>query len=190
MTNHFLDGCPCRLEILTGVKVRRMLCEILADGSGHGKTEVAVDINLADCHACGLAEHILGHADSVGHITAVGVDHLNKLGDNGACTVEHDGEAGQTLFNFFENVKAELGLGAGLELVCAVAGTDRDSEAVNSGALDKFLNLSGIGIACVLRGYLYVILNAFEPAKFALDDYAVVMSVLNDLTGKSDVFFK
>ena len=71
-----------------------------------------------------------------------------------------------------------------------MAGADRNCEAVYSGALDKFLNLSGIGIACVLCGYLYVILDAFEPAKFALDDYAVVMSVFNDLTGKSDVFFE
>ena len=35
-------------------------------------------------------------------------------------------EAGQTALNILKNVKAELGLRAGLELICAVRGADSD----------------------------------------------------------------
>ena len=104
--------------------------------------------------------------------------------------MEHDGEAGKAALDLFKDVEAELGLGAGLEFVCAVAGTDGDCEAVHTGALDEFLHLGGIGIACILSGNLDVIFNAFEPAELALDYNPVVMSIFDDLTGQRDIILE
>ena len=67
MANHLFDGSAGGLEILTGIEVRGVLIEVFADGAGHCKAEIAVDINLADCHACRFAEHILGDTDLSGN---------------------------------------------------------------------------------------------------------------------------
>ena len=50
--------------------------------------------------------------------------------------MEDDGEAGQALGDFLQDVEAELGIGAGLELVSAVRGADGDGQGVTAGAFD------------------------------------------------------
>ena len=85
------------------------------------------------------------------------------------------------MLDLFEDVKAKLGLGAGLELVCAVAGADGDGQRVAAGAGDELLDLFGAGVGAVLSGDLDLVLNAGESAKLGLNDDAVVMRVLDDL---------
>ena len=99
-------------------------------------------------------------------------------------------EAGKTLFDFFENVEAELGLLTGLELVCAVAGADSDCKRVNAGPFHEFLNLIGIGVGSILGGNVDGIFDTGKTAEFAFDNYAVIVSIFNDLLGKFDVFFE
>ena len=57
----------------------------------------------------GLAQLLLGDADGVGHLAAVFVDHLHILLRDGGRAVQHDGEAGQTLGDFLQNVEAQRG---------------------------------------------------------------------------------
>ena len=83
MLYHVLDCGSGGSEILTGIEMLGMLCEVLTDGCGHRKTEVGVDINLADSHLSCLCKLGLGDTDSVGHVSAVGVDFLNELLRNG-----------------------------------------------------------------------------------------------------------
>ena len=85
--------------------------EILADRRRHGKSQIAVDVDLADRKTRRVAEHFFGDADRVRHVAAVFVDHLHELGDNAGCAVQNDRESGQPLFNLFEDVKSELRLG-------------------------------------------------------------------------------
>ena len=99
-------------------------------------------------------------------------------------------EAGQTLADLFKNVKAKLGLGAGLELVCAMAGADGDGQRVAAGAGDELFDFFGMGVGAVLSGDLDLVLNAGESAKLGLNDNAVVMCVLDDLAGDGDVVLK
>lgn len=74
MGNHGLDGILAGLQILTGVKVIGMLVEVAADAGSHGKTQVGVDIDLANGHAGGGTELFLGNADGIGHTATVLVD--------------------------------------------------------------------------------------------------------------------
>ena len=104
--------------------------------------------------------------------------------------MQYDGELGQSLFNLFQHVKAELGLGAGLELICAVAGADGDCQRVNAGAGDEFLNLVGVGEHSVLCLDLDVVLNACQLAKLAFYHNAVCVCVFNDLAGQRNVVLK
>ena len=53
-------------------------------------------------------------------------------------------ETGKLLLNLFENVEAKLRLLAGLELVCAVAGADCDSERVNARSRNEIKYLLGL----------------------------------------------
>ena len=125
MANQLLDVGTGGLQVLPGVKLVGMGVEEFPDGAGHGQAEVGVDVDLADGQLSGVTQLILGHADGAGHLATVGVDHLHVVLGHGGRAVEHDGEAGQAAGDLLQHVKAELGLGAGLELVSAVGGAGR-----------------------------------------------------------------
>lgn len=189
MLDHAFDSCTGGGKILSGVEVRRILSHILSDSCGHCKTKVGVDVDLADCVLGCLAELALGDTDSVIHLAAVPVDLLNKLGDDGGSAVKDDGESGELLLDFLKDVDAELGILTGLKLICAVAGADSDSKGVNAGAADEIADFLGLGVRGILVGDLNVILDAGKSAELALDYNAVIVSVVNDLLGESDVLF-
>ena len=71
------DIVSARSKILTRIEMLGMFVEVLADSRGHSKTEVGVDVDLADSHGSSLTEHIFGDTDSIGHSAAVGVDDVN-----------------------------------------------------------------------------------------------------------------
>ena len=177
-------------EVLTGVKVVGMLGHVLTDGGGHGQTQVAVDIDLADGHLGGVAQHLLGDADGIGHLAAEAVDGFNiGLNDRGR-TVQNDGEAGQTLADLLQDIEAQLGLLAGLELVGAVAGADGDGQGVYAGAGHKFLYLGGVGELGVRLADIDGVLDAGQLAQLALYHDAALVGVFHHLAGHGDVFFK
>ena len=118
-----------------------MLVEELTDSAGHGQTQVGVDVDLTNSAAGSLTQLLLGDADGVGHLASVLVDHLHVLLRHGRRTVENDGEAGQTLDDLVQDVKAQgrgnqlalliAGALSGGELVSAVAGADGDGQGVS-----------------------------------------------------------
>ena len=75
------------------------------------------------------------------------------------------------------------------EFVCAVAGADCDCERVNAGPCGEILNLFGLGVALVARFDNNVVLDARKGAELAFNHAAVSVSVFNDLSCDSDVFF-
>ena len=165
MADHLLDLSSCDLEIFSGVESLGLLGENAANACGHGKSDVGVDIDLANSHLRRFAELLLGNTDSIGKFAAESVDFGNALMSDAGSTVQNDGEAGKSLADFFEDIKTERrgneyamlvsrALLCG-ELVCAVGGTDRDGEGVNTGSGDEFLNLFGLGV----RGMLCDIIN-------------------------------
>ena len=94
-----------------------MIVEVFADGTGQCQTHIRVDIDLADSHAGRLAKLFLGNTDGIRHIAAVLVDHLNILRSHRGSAVQNNGETRQTAGDLLQNIKAELGLRAGLKLV-------------------------------------------------------------------------
>ena len=197
MGDHVLDSLTSRLQVLTRIEVIRMLVEVLADRSGDSQTNIGVDIDLADGQLCSMTELFLRNADCIRHLAAVSVDLVNELARYGRGTVQNDREARQTLGNFLEYVETQrrrnedalLVAGALLrgELVSAVGGADCDSQGVTAGAGYELLNLFRMGVGGILRGNLYVILNAGQSAELSLNNNAVSVSVLYDLLGLLDV---
>ena len=182
-----MNGGAGGLEIGAGIEALGVLVKVLADGGSHCKAQVGIDVDLADGHGSGLAQHLFGDADGVGHLAAVLVDDADELLRHGGSAVQHDGEAGQTLRDLLENVEAELGLRAGLELVRAVARADGDGETVAAGAGHEFLDILGTGVGAVLGLDVDVVLHARERAELGLNDDTVVVRVFDDLAGESDV---
>ena len=137
----------------------------------------------------------LGDTNCIGKSAADSVDLLNVLLRNAGSAVENDGELGKSLLDLLENIEAERGRnkdtllvsGAllGSELVCAVGGTDRDSEGVNAGLGYELLNLFGTGVGGMLCNN--VVLNASENAKLTLNNNSALVSVLNYLLGEGNV---
>lgn len=173
-------------QILTGVKVGRIESKVFSDGCRDCKTKVAVDVDFADCHACGFAEHFFGNTLCAGHISAVLVDDFHVFLRNAGRSVQNDGESGQAFADFFENVETEFGLA--FEFECAVRGADCDCEGINARLFDEFLNLVGVGVARVFGVDFDCVFNACEFAEFCFDDDAVVVCVFDNLFGDADVF--
>ena len=142
VADDLLDIRTGGLQILARIELVGMLVEELADRAGHSETEIGVDIDLANGKLRRVTELLLRHADGVGHLAAVRVDHLNVLLRYGAGTVQNDREAGKPLGNFLKNVKTERRRDQnallvhrallGLELVSAVRSTDGDGKAVHA----------------------------------------------------------
>ncbi len=187
--HHALDCRTGRPQVLAGVEMAGILGKILADGRGHGQAQVRVDVDLADRHAGRLAQHVLRNADRVRHVAAVGVDHLNIFRDNRAGAVQHDREPGQALFDFLKDVEAQLRLGAGLELVGAVAGPDGNRQGVAVRPGDEVIDLVRVGVGRVGFGNIDVVLDAGQSAQFGLDHDAAGVGIFDNLAGHLDVLF-
>ena len=174
-----------------------MIIHELTDGSGHGQTQIGVDVDLADGQAGGLTQLLLRHADGVGHLAAVVVDHLHIVLRDGGRTVQHDGEAGQTLADLLQHIETQgrrhqnalLVAGAllRLELIGAVAGADGDGQRVAAGLGDELLHLLRTGVGCLVGGHLDIVLDAGQRTQLRLHDHAVVMGVLHHLAGDLDI---
>ena len=87
MTHQLLDGGTGGLQVLAGIELVGVLRHELADGAGHGQTQVGVDVDLADGQLSGMAQLLFRHADGVGHVAAVLVDHLHILLGHGGRAV-------------------------------------------------------------------------------------------------------
>lgn len=147
--DHLLDGLTGRLQILPGVEVGGCSAKYLQNGGGHSKTEVGVDVYLADGALGSLTQLVLRNSNSSRHIAAVLVYLVDELLGHAGRAVQNYREAGQILLNGLEDIEAKLRFRAGLELVRTVAGADGDGERVAPGALDKLLYLLRTGIAGV-----------------------------------------
>ena len=159
MLNHTLNSNSAIAQILSGIEVSGVVVKVLSNSSSHSKSQVGIDIDLANSLCSSLAEHLFRDTDSIGHLAAVFVDHLNEFGNNGACTMENDGEAGKTSSNFIKNIETELGLLAGLELVCAMACTDSDSKRINACAGYEIENLIRVGVGSVFSRNVNIVFN-------------------------------
>ena len=73
---HLVTG---RSQVFPGIELAGLLIEDLADGGGHRKTAVRVDVDLADSALTGLSELLLGNTDSVRKLATMLVDDVNIL---------------------------------------------------------------------------------------------------------------
>jgi len=195
--NQLLDVCTGRLQVLTRIKLRGVVIEELADGAGHGQTQIGVNVDLADSHGSGLAQLLGRNTDSVRHVAAVLVDHLHVLLRNGRRTVQNDGESRQTLGDVLQNVETQrrrnqnalLVAGAllRLELISTVAGTDSNGQRVATGLGDELLDFLRASVRRILGRNADIILNTGQRAQLSLDDDAVIVGVLNDLLGDLNI---
>jgi len=172
-------------EVLTRIVVLGVFDKVLTDSSSHGETTIRVDVDLADSALDSLTDLVLGDTDGVLDLATILVDGLNVLLRNRRRTVENDGEAGDALLDLVEDIETEVGLGARRELDDTVAGTDGDSEGVDASALDEVDNLVGVGVVAGLG--LDIILDTSKDTELTLDGDVVLMSVLDNLLGESDV---
>ena len=156
---HLVAG---RSEVLPGIELTGLLIEDLADGGGHCKTAVGVDVDLADSALGSLAELLLGDTDSVRQLATVGIDDVDIFLGHRRRAVENDREAGELLLNLVEDVESKrrryetAGLGIplallGLELVSAMGSSDGDSQGIATAAgseVDDLLRTGVVGFLC------------------------------------------
>ena len=200
MRDHILYCLTCRFEILARVEMIGMLGKILADVAGHGEADIRVNVDLAHCKLGSFTQLIFGNADSVRHIAAIGIDHLDKLLRNGGRTVQNDRESGQTLDALLQYVETKRRRNqnavcvaralCGSELIGTVRGTDRDSQRIAAGSADELFYFFRMCIGFLTGLDTDFILNTCERSELSLDDNAVIVSIFNNLTRQRDVVFK
>jgi len=172
-------------EVLTRIVVLGVLNKVLTDSSSHSETTIRVDVDLANSALDSLTDLVLRNTNGVLDLATVLVDGLNVLLRNRRRTVENDGEARDAGLDLVEDIETKVGLGARRELDNTVAGADGDSKGVDTSALDKVDDLIGVGVVAGLS--LDIILDTSKDTELTLDSDVVLMSVLDDLLGKSDV---
>ena len=197
MSNHILNSLTSRLEILTRIEVIRVLCEVLTDVTCHSKTDIGVDVDLADCEGSCLTELLFRNTNCIRHVTAILVNHLYEFLRNGRRTMENDREARELLHALFENVKTERRRNedafliscalCSCELVSTVGSTDSDREGVAACSGYELFYFFRTCVGLMTSLYNYFILDTGESTQLSLNNYAVSVSVLNYLLGKSDV---
>ena len=114
--------------------------------------------------------------------------------------MKHDGEAGKTLGDLLQHVKAQgrgnqdsllvAGALVGSKLVGAVAGADGDGQGVTAGLGHELFHFLGTGVGGVGGVHLYIVLHTGQGAQLGLHDHTVVMGVLNDLLGDLDILLE
>ena len=190
VANHFLDGGSCRLEVLARIEIRGMLRKMLADCSSHSQAKVRIDIDFADGHAGSFAQHIFRNAQGAIHLAAIFIDLLYKLRDDRACAMQNDGEAGEQLADFLENIETQLGLCARLELVGAVACANGDSKGIHARFSNELVDFFGASIGGIFLLDFQLILNTCKPAQLAFYNDAAIVRIFDYFFGERDVLLK
>ena len=114
--------------------------------------------------------------------------------------MKNDRETGKSLDTLFQNVETKRRgnkdtvsvsgtLSCG-ELVCAVRSSDCDRKRVTSGSVYELFYFFGSGISFLTGLNYYFVFDTCKSTKLCFYNYAVSVSVLNYLLGKSDVVFE
>ena len=101
--------------------------------------------------------------------------------------MENDGESGDLLFDFVEDVKTDFGIGTGLEFVSTMTGSDCDSEGVNTCLSEECFDFFGFGEGVVFCND--IIFDTGENSEFAFDCNIILMSQFNNAFGFFNVAF-
>ena len=65
MTDELLDVGAGGLEVLARVEVIRMLSHVFSDVTSHSKTDIGIDVDLADGQLCSVTQLFLRNADCI-----------------------------------------------------------------------------------------------------------------------------
>ena len=104
------------------------------------------------------------------------------------------------LLNFGENIKTKFGRYKNavriactlrrFELECTMTRSDSNSQGVNTGLADEFFNFFRLSVFCIFCGNIDIVFNTGQLSKLCLDNYAVCMSILDNLFSFFNVFFE
>ena len=79
---HGLNGVSARSEVFARVEFRRIFGDEFADLRGHGKTQIRVDVDLADAVFGSFGNHGLRHTLRARDIAAVLVAFIDEFLEN------------------------------------------------------------------------------------------------------------
>ena len=162
-----------------------MFHQILADGGGHGQTDVGIHIDLAYAHAGSLAQHVFRHAAGAAHLAAELVAGFHEFLGHAGGAVQHQRIAGQAFADLFQAFEVQLGFA--LELVGTMAGADGHGQGVAARALHEVHGLVGVGVHMV--GIAHMLFHTGQLAQFGFHPDAARVGVFHHLLGQGDVFF-
>ena len=104
--------------------------------------------------------------------------------------MQNDGEAGEQLADFLENIEAQLGLCARLELVGAVACANGDSKGIHARFSNELVDFFGASIGGIFLLDFQLILNTCKPAQLAFYNDAAIVRIFDYFFGERDVLLK
>ena len=107
-----------------------MFCQVLANGCGHGKTQVRIDINLTDTVFACFKEHVFRYPLSSVKLAAITVAFFYEGGNDRGGSVKDQGEVWQQVGDFFKTGEVKFRLS--FEFVGTMACPDGNGQGIDT----------------------------------------------------------
>ena len=136
----------CWLQVSTWVEGTFVFGQKFADRTGDGHATIGVDIDLANTALDATLNFFHWHAISLLHLTTKLIDDVLQLLWHAAAAVHNQVSVWQLGMNRVDTVHRQDFAGRFLgELVCTMAGSDRNCQCVNASFGDETLGFFRIG---------------------------------------------
>ena len=162
--------------------------QMLTHAGRHREPQVGVNIDFAHRHLRRLTQHIFRNTDSIRHLAAELVDHGHIFGHHRRRAVQDDGEPGQPVHDFLQDIKAQLRFLAGFKFESAMAGANGNGQRIDAGAVYKILNLVRVSIIGLVGFHADFVFHAGELTQFAFNGDAACMCIIHHFFGNRHVF--
>ena len=174
MRDEVIDVLPAVFQVLARVKMIGVLGHMETDAGCQCQTDIGVNIDFADSQGSRLAELVFRDTDGIRKIAAVFIDDFYIFGYDRGSSVQDNRKIGKPLGYFFEDVETKCrryedalfvaGTLFRRELICAMAGSDSDSQGIDTSTADEFFHFFRTGVGCFMSGYFDIVFNAGQLA--------------------------
>ena len=132
MSHNIFDVLSGDFQVSARIKHIRVCLQSLTNACCKRKSQIGINVDLADRGSCRLTKLIFRNTDGVFQRSAVLIDDLDVFLRNGRRSVQNNREARDSLDDLIEDVETKLRFRSRFKFVSTVGSTDRDREGVNT----------------------------------------------------------
>src|SRR5699024_2779834 len=158
---------------------------VLSDRTGHSKTDIGVNVDLAYCKLSCLSKLLFRNTNSIRHISAVLIYHLYELLRNGRRAVKNNRESQKSLNALFQHVETQWrrnqnadSIACALirsEFVCSVGSTDSNRKRITACPAYEHRYFFRTGVALMTSCHNDFVLDTSQSTQLSRNNNAISM---------------